>query len=118
VHSLAQRWRLALRYLDEAQARLSRGDGPLFEWIPEDRALALLALNRRREALTAVRWGLRRRPRAVRLRALRVELEMGRVLTLRPGKPRPMQSPPPRRVRPGGCPAGPAKEDCDDDRDP
>ncbi|MBI5546776.1 MAG: hypothetical protein HY901_23070 [Deltaproteobacteria bacterium] len=74
VHSLAGRWEQALRYLDLAQARLKRGDGPLYEWVAEDRAIALAKIGRRQEALDALRWGLRRRPRGVRLRELRAEL--------------------------------------------
>ena len=67
VHVMRGHWACALRYLELAQRRLSRGDGLLFEWIPEDRALALLRLGRRREALAAVRWGLERKPDGERL---------------------------------------------------
>ena len=74
IHFLAGRFERALRYLELAQAELRRGDGPLYEWIAEDRALALARLGRHREALEAVRWGLRRRPRGTRLRELRAEL--------------------------------------------
>lgn len=74
VHCLAARWELALRYLGLAQARLRRGDGPLYEWIPEDLAVAFLKLGRRAEALAALRWGLRRRPKGQRLLDLRSEI--------------------------------------------
>lgn len=74
VHSIAGRFEDALRYLELAQARLRRGDGPLYEWIAEDRALALWRLGRVHEALQAVRWGLRRRPAGARLREMRAEL--------------------------------------------
>ncbi len=73
IHFLAGRFERALRYLELAQAKLRRGDGPLYEWIAEDRALALARLGRHREALQAVRWGLRRRPRGARLRELLAE---------------------------------------------
>lgn len=74
VHCIAGRFEDALHYLELAQAKLRRGDGPLYEWIAEDRALALMQLGRTREALQAVRWGLRRRPSGVRLREMREEL--------------------------------------------
>ncbi|MGC4115469.1 MAG: hypothetical protein QM765_12870 [Myxococcales bacterium] len=74
VHFLSRRWEQALRYLDLAQARLQRGDGPLWEWIAEDRAVALNKLGRRSEALEALRWGLRHRPHGVRLLELRSEI--------------------------------------------
>ena len=74
VHSLAGRWEQALRYLDLAQERLARGDGPLFEWVAEDRACALFRLGRPEEALRAIRWGLRRKPGGRRLREIRAEI--------------------------------------------
>ena len=74
VHFLASRWEQALRYLDLAQRRLRRGDGPLVEWVAEDRAVALFHLGRRTEALSALRWGLQRRPRGARLLELREEI--------------------------------------------
>ena len=76
VHFLAGRWWDALHYLDLAQPRLRRGDGPLYQWIAEDRALALLRLGRIEEALESVRWGLKRRPREARLLELRAELKV------------------------------------------
>ncbi|HCF60928.1 MAG TPA: hypothetical protein DFS52_23375 [Myxococcales bacterium] len=75
IHLLAGRWRDALRYLDLAKQRLKRGDGPLYEWIAEDRAVALLKLGRVEEALDSVRWGLKRRPKQARLLELRAELK-------------------------------------------
>ncbi|HEY3446937.1 MAG TPA: hypothetical protein VGK67_11260 [Myxococcales bacterium] len=74
VHFLACRWEQALRYLDLAQEKLQRGDGPLWEWVAEDRAVALNHLGRQKEALAALRWGLRRRPRGERLLELRSEM--------------------------------------------
>lgn len=84
VHVLAGRWEQALRYLDLAQARLRRGDGPLYEWVPEDRATCLLRLGRKEEALAAVRWGLKRRPAGERLRELRTEIHASGRLRLHP----------------------------------
>lgn len=84
VHFLAARWELALRYLGLAQQRLQRGDGPLWEWIAEDRAVSLSRLGRLDEALAAVRWGLRRRPHGARLLELRSEISGARPLRLRP----------------------------------
>jgi len=75
VHFLRGRFEHALRYLKLARDRLRRGDGPLYEWIAEDLAVALLRLGRHDEALAAVRWGLRRRPRDERLRELRTEIQ-------------------------------------------
>lgn len=74
VHFLSCRWRTALSYLDRAKLQLKRGDGHLYEWIAEDRALALLELGRPRQALEAVKWGLKRRPRGVRLRHIQAEV--------------------------------------------
>lgn len=84
VHLLAGRWEQALRYLDLAKERLRRGDGLLYEWIAEDRAIALAKLGREREALDAVRWGLKRRPKGARLRELRSEIAAAGRLRLRP----------------------------------
>lgn len=83
VHSLARRWDDAIRYLDLAAERLRRGDGPLFQWVAEDRAVALYKLGRLEEALDAVRWGLRRRPHEARLLELREQLKRRGRLHLR-----------------------------------
>lgn len=83
VHFLSCRWRTALNYLDRARSLLRRGDGHLYEWVAEDRALALLELGRPKQALEAVQWGLRRRPRGNRLRQVRSE-----VLAVLGGRPR------------------------------
>jgi Flp pilus assembly protein TadD len=84
VHSLAGRWHDALRYLERAQAKLRRGDGPLYEWIAEDRAVALMALGRLTEARRAVAWGLKRRPKGERLRELKAQIEAAGRYHLRP----------------------------------
>ncbi|MGI5861460.1 MAG: tetratricopeptide repeat protein [Myxococcales bacterium] len=76
IHLLAGRWRDSLRYLDLAKQRLKRGDGPLYEWIAEDRAISLLKLGRIEEALESVRWGLKRRPKQARLLELRAALKL------------------------------------------
>jgi tetratricopeptide (TPR) repeat protein len=97
LHALAGRWRLARRYLEDAQRRLKRGDGLLFEYVAQDLTLVLCALGRFAEARAAVHWGLRRRPSSPSLRQLSRRLGRGTQSRPRPRVP-PDRSQVPREV--------------------